>query len=439
MKNTVILILFLAMLFPNKGWTQNHSYLIKNANIFDGKSPELLKGYDVLVVQNVISKIGKSLAVSKEVEIIEAKGYTLTPGFIDCHVHLMFQLSSFELLYKDEFYHALKGAKAAEIFLQNGFTTVRDVGGNTFSLKMLIDNGDFSGPRIYPSGPMISQTAGHADHRFDNEPWKSNGGRYDRGVKEQHMMIADGEENVLRGVREVLKNGASQIKIAGGGGTGSRADPLDVLQYTPKEIRAAVAAAKDWGTYVTSHIYNSKGIRRAIDNGVRCIEHGNLLDKSTLQYMKEKGVWLSPQVSAFTFYPNGYTTNQKKKHDQAYKGLDNLFKNVKKIGFEKIVFGTDMVLNVKKLYEVNKEFEYRSKWFSNLEILQQATSKAGELMRMTGLRNPYPKKLGVIEEGAYADILLIKGNPLQDISILVNSKENIVLIMKGGAIFKKTI
>lgn len=286
---------------------------------------------------------------------------------------------------------------------------------------------------------MISQTAGHADHRLqaDNSALLSSGS-WDPMVRYGDMAVVDGVPEVLKASREALRMGASQIKIAVGGGTGSYADPLEVTEFTPEEIQAAVQAASDYGTYVMAHVYNN-GIRRAVDNGVKSIEHGNLIDEATLQYMKDHDVWLSPQVIVYTFIPHGYTEDQANKHRQAYSGIDNMFKICKKIGYDKIVFGSDIITDPETMEKINDEFTYRTEWFTPVEILRQATSKSAELLAMSGPKNPYPGKLGVIEEGAYADILLINGDPLKDISILTKAKENIVMIMKDGKIYKNTI
>lgn len=289
------------------------------------------------------------------------------------------------------------------------------------------------------SGPMISQTSGHSDHRHPPDLPIKLGGQPALDERHGHTAIADGVSEVLRVVRESLRRGASQIKICVGGGTGSEADPLDVVQYSPEEIRAAVQAAGDWGTYVSAHVYNSAGVRRAIDNGVRCIEHGQLMDEATLRYMKEKDIWLSPQVIVYTYYPRGYTEDQKRKHDQAYAGIDSMFRTAKKIGFEKIGFGSDIISDPEMLERINEEFVFRTKWFTPAEILRQATANNAEILAMAGQRRPYRGKLGVIEVGALADLLLINGNPLEDISILTEYEENIALIMKDGVIYKNTL
>ncbi|MCI0366533.1 MAG: amidohydrolase family protein [Phycisphaerales bacterium] len=233
-------------------------------------------------------------------------------------------------------------------------------------------------------------------------------------------------------MRDTLRRGASQIKIATGGGTGSEGDPLDVVQYTSEEVRAAVNAAAGWNTYVVTHVYNANGIRHAIENGVKCIEHGNLIDEDTMRYMKEKDIWLSPQVSVYTTELLGYTEDQLRKHKQAFAGVDNMFKIAKNIGFEKIAFGTDIFTDMEQLNRANEEFVHRSKWFTPAEILKQATYNNGQVMAMSGPRSPYKGKLGVIEEGALADVLLINGNPLEDLSILTKPEQNLALIIKTG-------
>ncbi len=412
--------------------------LITNANVFDGVNEKLQMGVDVLIEDNLIKKIGKNIKAGNA-EVIDAKGRVMTPGFIGVHEHMMLQMSYGEGFTSDTRYYAYVATQTANIYLSRGFTTVRDAAGNVFSLKKAIDKGIVAGPRIYPSGPMISQTSGHSDHRTDAQKSKLVGGEDDLFVQYGDMAIADGVPEVLKAVRENLRRGATQIKIAVGGGTGSYADPLDVIEFTPEEIRAAVQAAADWGTYVLAHVYNSDGIRRAIDNGVMSIEHGQLIDEKTLRYMKKKGVWLSPQVSVFMDIPKGYTEDQANKHRQAQAGIDNMFTMCKKIGFTKIAFGSDIFTDPEALKRINDEFVLRTQWFTPAEILRQATSSSAELLAMSGPRNPYPGKLGVIEEGAYADLLLINGNPLADIKILTKPDENLALIMKDGKIYKNTL
>lgn len=418
--------------------SNNNLFLIKNVRIFDGLSDNLTEITSVLVNGNKIAQINPLIS-EPQAKVIDAKGMTMTPGFIDIHAHVMLQLTPVEGFRADQMYYALNAAKMAEIYLSLGYTTIRDMGGNTFSLKMAIDNGMFNGPRIYPSGPMISQSSGHADHRSPNEPSTLIGGQPDLFVKYGHQLVVDGVPDVLKAVRDTLRLGASQIKIATSGGVGSEFDPLDVVQFTPEEIRAAVQAAKDWNTYVSTHAYNPESIQRAINAGVKVIEHGNLLDEPTLQLMKDKEIWLSPQVFVFKDKPVGFTEDQYKKHSQAYNGIDNMFTIAKKIGFEKIGFGTDIITDPKLLKRANEEFVLRTEWFTPAEIMHQATFNNAQILAMSGPRNPYPGTLGVIQEGALADLLLIDGNPLSDISILTDPHKNIKLIMKDGKIYKNTL
>ncbi len=413
--------------------------LITNAKIFDGKSDKLTGSMSVLVEGNKITKVAKSIAAPKDASVIDAKGRVMTPGFIAMHEHIIGQMPFGDIFTQDTRYMAYVATQTVRDYLMRGYTSVRDVAGSSFSLRLAIDRGYVVGPRIYPSGPMISQTAGHADHRHNSDASALVGGTWDPMVRFGDMAVVDGVPEVLKATREALRMGASQIKIAVGGGTGSYADPLEVTEFTPEEIKAAVQAASDYGTYVMAHVYNDDGIRRAIDNGVKCIEHGNLMSEATLRYMKEKDIWLSPQVIVFTFIPHGYTEDQANKHRQAYAGIDNMFKAAKKIGYDKIVFGSDIITDPEMIRRINEEFVHRTKWFTPAEIVRQATSKGGELLAMSGPKNPYPGKLGVIEEGAYADLLLINGDPLKDISILTKPEENLALIMKDGKIYKNTI
>ncbi len=413
--------------------------LITGADIFDGRSDELIEGMDVLVEGNVIRRVAADIEAPEGAVTIDAGGRVMTPGFIDCHAHLMFQLSVLEGFTADEEYFAYVATRTAETYLMNGFTTVRDVGGDCFSLKKAIDRGILEGPRVYPSGPMISQTSGHSDHRTDAQEPRHVHPEPSVFMKYNHVAIADGRAEVLMVVRECLRRGASQIKISVGGGTGSYADPLDVTQYTDDEIRAAVEAASDWNTYVTAHVYNSDGVLRAVKNGVKCIEHGNLIDEEAMRAMMENDVWLSPQVIVYTYHPAGYTDDQKAKHDEAFDGIDAMFRTAKRLGFENIVFGTDIITSPEMLARANEEFVHRASWFTPAEILQQATSKAGRLLAMSGPRNPYPGTLGVIEEGALADLLLIEGNPLEDITILADPARSVDLVMKDGVVYKDTL
>lgn len=413
--------------------------LFENARVYDGTSEALTEPMGVLVEGNHITRIAPSVTAPEGATVVDAGGRTLSPGFIDAHSHVMFQLSISEGARTDALYHAIQGAAMAKLYLSRGYTTIRDAAGNSFSLKLAIDRGITEGPRIYPSGPMFSQTSGHADLSGPAEPSRLVGGEQSQMAKMQHHIVVDGVPEVLRGVRHALGRGASQIKIAVGGGCGSEHDPLDVTEFTSEEIEAAVRAAADWNTYVTAHVYSPTGVRRAIAAGVRCIEHGNLLDEDTFRAMKEAGTWLSPQVIVYTFRPNGFTDEQAERHRQVFEGIDKMFTAAKAVGFDRIGFGSDIVTSPELLAQINEEFIHRTKWFTPAEILRQATSNNAQILAMSGPRNPYPGTLGVIEEGALADILLINGDPLTDLAVLTDPEKNLALIMKDGVIVKNTL
>jgi imidazolonepropionase-like amidohydrolase len=416
----------------------NPTILINNANIFNGTSDKLAAGMSVLVEGNKIARIAKSITAPSGATVIDAKGRTMTPGFIAAHEHLIGQMPFMDAMFEDTRYMGYVAAWTVGIYLKHGFTTVRDMGGNSLSLKIAVDRGYIDGPRIYSSGAIISETGGHAEHRTLAQGSKLAGSPWDNLVVMGDCAIADGVPEVLKATRENLRMGASQIKIATAGGI-AEGDPLDAVEWTAEEVQAATRAAADWGTYVTTHTYTREGVLRAIENGVKCIEHGNLLDEETLRLMQTKGIWLSPQIMVFKNEIKGLDEEQKKKYEAVTQGTESLFAMAKKIGYEKLAFGTDIVTDPKTLQRMNEEFVHRTKWFTPAEVLRQATSVNAELMAMSGKRNPYPGKLGVIEEGAYADLLLINGDPLKDISILTKPEENLALIMKDGKIYKNMV
>ncbi len=273
--------------------------LFTNVRIFDGKSPELSAPMHVLIRGNLIEKISATPIPTDrraDTTIIDGLGKTLMPGLIDAHVHTMMEsIPLTTAIASDISYITLVASRAASRQLQRGFTSVRDLGGASFSLKTAIDQGLCSGPRIYPSGAAISQTGGHGDFRLPNEVPEDPAAPLTYMERTGMTIIADGPDEVLKRTREQLRNGASQVKLMAGGGVSSSYDPLDVTQYSPAELSAAVSAAENWGTYVSVHAYTPKAIRTAIDAGVKCIEHGQLIDDATAKLLAEKGIWWSLQ------------------------------------------------------------------------------------------------------------------------------------------------
>jgi imidazolonepropionase-like amidohydrolase len=412
--------------------------LFKNARIFDGKSERLAEGMNLLVVGNKISKVAKEpIAAPEGATVIDAGGKVLMPGMIDAHTHPTLCLTADEMQKADDFYIALKAADEANKMLYRGFTTIRDTAGPSFGLKRAIDEGIIDGPRIYPCGAAISQTAGHGD--FRNRPDKPRrwGGRLNRFEQLGLMTLADGRDEVLAATREQLRLGATQIKVMAGGGVVSEFDPLDVSQYLEDELKVAVDAAADWGTYVTVHAYNPTSIARAVKAGVKCIEHGHLIDEPTMKLLADKGIFLSTQVVLFTLPIDGLDDARRAKAKQVVDGTSIMFRLARKYNV-KVCFGTDLVFSSKIMAFQSKELTARLEWFSPVEVLRQATSINGELLALSGRRNPYGK-LGVVEAGAMADLLLVNGNPLEDLKLLTDPEKNLLVVMKDGRLCKKTL
>ncbi len=296
-----------------------------------------------------------------------------------------------------------------------GFTSVRDLAGPVFSIKRAIDEGLIAGPRIWPSGAMISQTSGHADYRQLNELPRAPDGHLHYSERAGGAAIADGVDEVLRRVREQLMQGASQIKLAAGGGVSSDYDPIDVSQYTEAEFRAAVEAAENWGTYVTVHAYTPRAIQTAIRAGVKVIDHGQLMDEPTAKLMAEKGVWLSIQPflddEHATPFPEG-SANRAKQLQVAH-GTEVAYALAKKYKLM-TAWGTDTLFNAELGTQQGAQLAKMVRWFTPAEVLRMATSTNAELLALSGPRSPYQGRLGVVEEGALADLLLVDGDPLTD-------------------------
>ncbi|WP_119387965.1 metal-dependent hydrolase family protein [Taklimakanibacter lacteus] len=412
-----------------------------NIKLFDGKSTRLLGGKRVVIEGNKIKSIeDASQPAAEGIETIDGGGRTLMPGLIDAHWHsMMASLPIMDLLTADVGYINLAAAEEARRTLMRGFTSIRDLAGPAFALKRAIDGGLTPGPRIWPSGAMISQTSGHGDYRLPFEVPEAPGAPLSRGETIGGGMIADGVDEVLKRVREQLMLGASQIKLAAGGGVASNFDPIDVSQYTEAEFRAASDAAENWGTYVTVHAYTSRAIQIAIRGGVRCIDHGQLMDEETARMMLDKGIWLSTQPFLDNEYANPQTTPLgRAKQLQVFAGTDAAY------GFAikhklKTAWGTDILFDPKMTQHQGAILTTLTRWYSPAEILVTATGTNAELLAMSGLRNPYPGKIGVIEADAYADLLLIDGDPTADIKLIADPEKNLRLIMKDGRIYKNTL
>jgi imidazolonepropionase-like amidohydrolase len=318
-----------------------------------------------------------------------------------------------------------------------GFTTVRDMGGPCEGLKKIIDEGVIPGPRILPSGPPISQTSGHFDYRDYQAIPESTSDPISYWYRTRMFALADGVPEVLKRVRENLRMGASQIKLATGGGVSSVYDPLDVGEYTLEEIKAAVDVAESFNTYVAVHVMTDRAIRNSIEAGVISIEHGYFASDETLQMMAEKGIWLCPQpfFEGDLEYPDADRTE---KYEQVVKNTARIYQNAKKYGV-KLGFGSDLLMNPPSENQ-GAQLARLGTWLSPYEVLKIATSENAKLLELSGLRHPYREgPLGIIQEGAYADILLVDGNPLENLELVADAEKNFVLIMKNGKIYKNII
>ncbi|WEK44745.1 MAG: amidohydrolase family protein [Candidatus Sphingomonas colombiensis] len=417
--------------------TPDRALLISNVRIFNGIDERLSNGH-LLVVGDRIADISSGpISPPAGTLQIDGGGRTLMPGLSDAHWHMVFapntmanmQAADTGLMYA----HAVA---EAERTLMRGFTTVRDVGGPTFGLKAAIDAGVIPGPRVYPSGALISQTAGHGDFSPAYADPRILGGQPSRFEQIGAFMIANGVPEVMAAVRTQLKRGASQIKLALGGGVISDSDPIDTLQYTLDEIRAAVQVASDWGTYVATHVYTVPGIRCAIEAGVRSIEHGHMVDEPTLKLMADRGVWLSLQP--FQAGDNPLTPAQIAKAEPT-SHWERVAAWAKARGV-KVAFGTDVLFQPDSTDIETVMLTRFAQVFGNVGTLRIATSGNSTLFAMSGERDPYKAaKLGVLQRGAWADMLLVNGDPTQDINLLKDHDRNLAVIIKNGVVHKNML
>jgi imidazolonepropionase-like amidohydrolase len=469
--------------------------LIKNVNVWDGRSDGLKEGYDVLIVRNLVRKVAKDIPASgtyeldaksgavkeisvhdgiraysisvideegkaekKEVKVnvIDGGGRTLIPGLIDMHAHLSIHEGMLDG--RDDWDQMAIGAISQErmrSYLDQGFTTARDAGGNVLGLAKAVRLGRVPGPRIYPSGGFLSQTGGHGDvGRWNDQPGSPN---YLSANGFSYMV--DGKDEVMKAARYNLRAGATQIKIMAGGGVASEFDPLHMTQFSLEEMKAAVDTAADYGTYVLAHAYHDSSVNRCIDAGVRVIEHNFLVSEDTIKRMKKEGVALSSQsiISLVTFANpeqiTFFSPDQQAKGKRVNQGAAQMFEWARKHKLL-MVTGGDMfgvadgprqAINMTKMKDVG---------FSPVEILKMGTSNAAEVISWSGEMNLYKdaypdltpeektKKgigLGVIEEGAYADMVLIDGNPLEDITLIEDYNKNMKLIIRDGEVWKNTL
>ncbi len=420
--------------------TPGRPILLTNLRFFDGTTLAMQTGRDILIEAGRITALPAAGSGPTEADVIDCGGRAVTPGLIDCHWHAtLVGVSQLAAVTQDIGWVHLMAGREAGSTLMRGFTTVRDTGGPVFGLKQAIDQGVVTGPRIFPSGAMLSQTSGHGDFRLLNTVPRMPGDPADHTERTGVAALADGRDEVLRRTREQLMKGASQIKIMAGGGVASPYDPIDTAQYTLDEMRAAVEAAADWGTYVCAHVYTPTGILRCIEAGVKSIEHGQLADDATISAMAAAGVWWSIQPFLADEDANQYSDPASQaKQQRVADGTVRAFEQGRAAGV-KMAFGTDVLFNPRGAATQGRQLGKLTRFMPPLEALRMATGAAGDLLALSGERAPYQGRLGIIAEGAFADILVWDGDPETDLGFLADPDSNLRLVMKDGRVFKETL
>jgi len=404
-----------------------------NAFVIDCTGAEPLEGAAVVVEDDTIKDVARHGAVGAlpgPVTTLDCKGATLMPGLTDAHVHICAITENItdQHRYYPASYIAARAMRRAEECLMQGFTTVRDAGGADYGFRLALEEGHFPGPRLLVSGNYLSQTGGHGDKRRRAE-WIDPVGCCVGMVGS----IADGVDEVRKATREQLRRDVDQIKIMASGGAMSPSDELDTTQYTVAEMRAAVEEAQAVGKYVLSHAYSDSAVRRAIEAGVRSIEHGNLIREGAAKAIKEAGAFIVPTMVTYeAIYREGKRygigDHQIQKIDlarqQSVQGLTYAYRAGCKIGS-----GSDLLGDMMSQRAV--ELELKAQVMTPMEVLLSATRVNAELFRMQD-------KIGSVEPGKYADLLVVAGNPLKNLRVLQN-QDSLRLIMKGGRVYKRTL
>lgn len=411
--------------------------LFKNARVFDGTNADCAEGQWIRVADGRIQEMSAQPLVAPTARVIDVGGRTLMPGLIDAHVHAF--ASDVAVQKIDAMGEAYRAAHAVRMLthaLHCGFTTVRDVGGGNHSLWRALADGLFQGPRYLYSGKILSMTGGHGDMRqIEERPRYQAACGCDGGpLFNTFAVIADGVDECIRATRDELRQGAHCIKIMGSGGVASPTDPIWMNQYREDEIRAIVNECTERRTYVSAHCHPASAVRRSVEFGVRSIEHGTLIDDDTAHFVAERGAFVVPTMSIIfalveTGRQLGFPAQSQAKAEYAFKqaivGMDAM----RRAGV-KVCFGTDLLGST--YAQQCREFTLRSEVFTPIDILRQATSVAAEMMMMSG-------ELGCIAPGAHADLLVVDGDPLKDISLLAADGRNLRTIVRGGAVVKSDL
>ena len=413
--------------------------LFRQVRLFDGKANALRAGVQILVEGSRIAAIDTTNSAPPEgATVIDCGDRVLMPGLIDAHWHAVFAALPVNVLVMADpgIIFAAATAEAGRT-LMRGFTTVRDLGGPTFSFKQAIDSGIIPGPRIFPSGAMITTSGGHGDLRLPFEIPR-DGGQLSVSERIGGAAMVDDVGSMRLRVREQLLQGASQIKLMGGGGVSSPRSPLDMTAFSEEEFRAAVDVARDWNTYVTVHAHTPRTVQRALAAGAACIEHAHLMDEATARMIASRGAWLSMQPFLTMEDADSQTGPGAERVLQIFEGTPRVYEYARRFGI-KLSWGSDILFSPALAPRQNVMLTHLSRWYSNAEVLRAATSVNADLLALSGPRAPYQGKLGVIEEGAFADMLVLNGNPLEDIRFIEDPGRNLAVIMKDGRVHKNML
>jgi imidazolonepropionase-like amidohydrolase len=406
--------------------------LFKNLSLLDPRWSEARGGYEVLVEGELIKEVSAKPIKAAKASVINCGKRTLMPGLIDCHVHVF--LVEVNIRNLENIPLTLLTARSADLMkamIDRGFTTVRDTGGADWGIKTAVESGLIPGPRLFISGRAIGPSGGHSDSRRRTDTGASCGCC---NAMVYCMAIADGPDEVRRTVREQMRQGADQVKIMCSGGVASPYDPLDSLQFSEAEIAAATDEARNFGRYVLAHAYTPEAITRAVTNDVRTIEHGNLIDAKSAKLLKASGGYMIANlVTYFSMKERaaqfGMTADMLAKNDIVLEGALRSLEICKAAGV-KVGYGTDLLGALQ--VDQSQEFMYRAKVLKPLEIIRQATTVGAEILRMEG-------KLGIVEPGAFADLIVVDGDPLKKLALFLDQGAHLPVIMKAGKFHKNAL
>ncbi len=407
-------------------------FLFKSGRLLDPRKGELIDNVDVLVNGATIREVSTQPLTSPSANVIALNGKIIMPGLIDCHVHVT--ASEVNSMFLADVPLTLMTARASVLarnMLMRGFTTVRDTGGADYGLRTALEEGLITGPRLFIAGAPISQTGGHGDWRRKTQHTLECACCSALAFKTR---IADGVPEMIKAVRDELRKGVDHIKLFCSGGVSSQNDPLESVQFRTDEIEAACEEATRWGRYVAAHAYSTEAVRRAVQAGVRTIEHGNFIDRDTAKLMAEKGTWLVPTLVTYESMKRrgrelGMSEFSLGKNAAVLENGLRAIEICREAGVN-IGFGTDLLGKLQE--DQCREFLIRREILSTREIIQSATIMNARIIGQEG-------RVGEIVPGASADILIVDGNPLKGLGILQDQGKNMPLIMKAGAIVKDTL